>query len=60
MVLDFDEDGHLVGSDIDRASEVVNLTHLEAESLPVASVSFTQRAAEGRTPYKTARKQANG
>ena len=37
VVLDFDAEGNLVGIDIDRASKVVNLTRLEAESLPVTS-----------------------
>lgn len=37
VVLDFDAEGKLVGIDIDHASEVVNLTHLEAESMPLAS-----------------------
>ncbi len=39
VVLDFDEDGLLVGIDIDRASKTVNLSRLEAESLPVSTVS---------------------
>ena len=42
VVLDFDEAGHLVGIDIDRASEHVNLSRLEAESLPVDRVSLTR------------------
>jgi uncharacterized protein YuzE len=40
VVLDFDEDGSLVGIDIDRASKIVNLSRLEAQSLPIASVSL--------------------
>ncbi len=40
VVLDFGADGKLVGIDIDHASQVVNLTRLEAESLPIASVSL--------------------
>jgi len=40
IVLDFDAEGHLVGIDIDRASKVVNLSRLEAESLLVSSVSM--------------------
>lgn len=39
VVLDFDADGNLVGIDIDRASQVVDLSRLEAESLPVGKVS---------------------
>jgi len=33
--LDFDSEGALVGIDIDHASRIVNLSSLEAESLPV-------------------------
>ena len=39
VVLDFDANGQLVGIDIDHASKIVNLSRLESESLPVASVS---------------------
>jgi len=35
IVLDFDEDGNLVGIDIDRASQVVDLNRLETQSLPI-------------------------
>jgi uncharacterized protein YuzE len=42
VVLDFDADGQLVGVDIDHASKVVNLSRLEAESLPVSNVSLTR------------------
>jgi uncharacterized protein YuzE len=38
IVLDFDSEGRLVGIDIDRASQVVDLTCLETESLPINSV----------------------
>jgi len=41
VVLDFDAEGHLVGIDIDRASKIVDLSRLEAQSLPVGSVSLT-------------------
>jgi uncharacterized protein YuzE len=41
IVLDFDEKGHLVGIDIDRASQVADLSRLEAESLPVALTSVS-------------------
>ncbi|MBI2844695.1 MAG: DUF2283 domain-containing protein [Armatimonadetes bacterium] len=40
IVLDFDAEGNLVGIDIDHASKVVNLTRLEIEALPVASVEL--------------------
>ncbi len=42
VVLDFDEAGQLVGIDIDHASQVVNLTRLEAESLPITSFALSQ------------------
>lgn len=40
VVLDFDADGHLVGIDIDHASQFVNLHSLEAESLPIKNLSL--------------------
>lgn len=40
VVLDFDEDGQPVGIDFDHASRIVNLTRLEAEALPVTSISL--------------------
>ena len=45
VVLDFDEEGHLVGIDIDHASRVVNLSGLEAKALPVTTVSLVGEAA---------------
>ena len=42
VVLDFDGDGRLVGIDIDNASQVADLTRLEAQELPVSSVSVTK------------------
>ena len=36
VVLDFDEEGHLVGIDIDHASKILDLSKLEAESIPIA------------------------
>ena len=41
VVLDFDADGHLVGIDIDHASEVVDLSRLDAQALPINSFSLT-------------------
>ena len=35
VVLDFDAEGHLVGLDLDHASKFVNLSRLEASSLPI-------------------------
>ena len=40
VVLDFDAEGHLVGIDIDHASKIVNLSRLEAESLPINAFSL--------------------
>ncbi len=39
VVLDFDADGKLVGIDIENASTIVDLSRLEAEALPVSSIS---------------------
>ncbi len=41
VVLDFDAEGQLVGIDIDRASQLVDLSRLEAEGLPVSNLSLT-------------------
>ncbi len=38
VVLDFDNEGNLVGIDIDRASKIINITRLEANSLPLADL----------------------
>lgn len=40
VVIDFDAEGNLVGIDIDHASKIVNLSRLEAESLPVSKFSL--------------------
>ena len=42
VVLDFDDKGQLVGIDIDHASKTVDLSRLDAEALPVASLSVTK------------------
>jgi uncharacterized protein YuzE len=42
VALDFDAEGHVVGIDIDHASKVVDLSRLEAEALPVTSLSLTK------------------
>lgn len=42
VVPDFDDEGRLVGIDIDHASEVVDLSRPEATALPVASLSLNQ------------------
>lgn len=40
IVLDFDDQGKLVGIDIDHASQVVDLSRLEAQSLPIINLSL--------------------
>jgi uncharacterized protein YuzE len=44
IVLDFDSEGHLVGIDIDRASQMVDLSRLEAEALPLSSIALANAA----------------
>ena len=39
VVLDFDDAGVLVGIDIDHASELLDLTKLETDSMPVKDAS---------------------
>ena len=36
VVADFDDEGNIVGIDIDRASRVVDLTRLDSVSLPLS------------------------
>jgi len=38
VVLDFDGEGHVVGIDIDRASGVVDLEHVQVRGIPLARV----------------------
>jgi uncharacterized protein YuzE len=45
VVLDFDAEGNLVGIDIDHASKIVNLSRIEAESLPITAFSLAGTAA---------------
>lgn len=40
VVLDMDVDGNLVGIDIDRASQVVDLSWLEATALPINDLAL--------------------
>jgi uncharacterized protein YuzE len=37
VVLDFDKVGNLVGIDVQHASQILDLNHLETGSLPLAS-----------------------
>lgn len=36
VIADFDEEGNLVGIDVDHASQVADLTRLESTALPLA------------------------
>jgi len=40
VVLDFDDVGHLCGIDVDHASQNLDLTRLEAISLPIKTASL--------------------
>lgn len=42
VVLDFNASGQLVGIDVDHASEIVDLSRLEAEALPIGSVAISR------------------
>jgi uncharacterized protein YuzE len=41
VVLDFDEEGRLVGIDIDHARDIVDLARLESVDLPTTTVSVS-------------------
>jgi uncharacterized protein YuzE len=47
VVVDYDGDGKIVGIDIDQASEIVDLSRLEAESLPVQNLMISQAHSPG-------------
>jgi uncharacterized protein YuzE len=42
VVLDFDEHGGIVGIDINHASEVVNLSELEIDEMPVSKMIMSK------------------
>lgn len=44
IVLDFDDQGKLVGIDIDHASQAVDLSRLEAQSLPLTNLALASQA----------------
>jgi uncharacterized protein YuzE len=46
IVLDFDEERNLVGIDINQASKVVNLSHIEARALPLNTFSLEGSSTE--------------
>lgn len=55
IILDFDEEGHLVGIDIDRASQVIDLSRLEADALPITRLSLIQPKSAGGLPGPVAK-----
>jgi uncharacterized protein YuzE len=42
VVLDLDEEGNLVGIDIDHAGKIADLSRIEIESLPLSSVCVSR------------------
>ncbi|OGI02251.1 MAG: hypothetical protein A2Y25_09125 [Candidatus Melainabacteria bacterium GWF2_37_15] len=40
VVVDYDENGNIVGIDIDKASKKVNISKLETHSLPLDNISM--------------------
>ena len=40
VVIDYDEDGNLVGLDIDNASKKISLSKIETHSLPLENISM--------------------
>lgn len=41
VVIDYDDEGNVVGIDIDGASKKVNISKLEMRSLPLDNISMT-------------------
>lgn len=40
IILDFGEEGQLIGLDIDHASRFINLSTIEMDSLPLRTLAF--------------------
>ena len=43
VVLDYADDGQIVGIDIQQASKIVDLTSIEADEIPIKKLSFNQK-----------------
>ena len=43
VVLDYADDGQIVGIDIQQASKIVDLTSIEADEIPIKKLSFIQK-----------------
>lgn len=48
IVLDYDEHNRVIGVEIEDASKSVDLSRLELKALPLATLTFIDRAAEQR------------
>jgi uncharacterized protein YuzE len=42
VVLDYDENGRVLGLEIEDASQIIDLTHLTLSALPIANLVFSQ------------------
>lgn len=43
VVLDYAEDGQIVGIDIQHASKIIDLNSIEADGIPIKKLSFIQK-----------------
>lgn len=48
IVLDFDDEGFLVGIDIDNASRIIDLSRLEVHELPITSLLLNKPSSNKR------------
>lgn len=48
VVADFDEEGRLVGIEIDPVKDLVDLSHLEAKGLPFTNLQFNREVATAK------------
>jgi len=43
VVIDYADDGQIVGIDIQQASKIVDLTSIEADEIPIKKLSFSRK-----------------
>ena len=43
VVVDYSDVGHIVGIDIQNASNIVDLSSIEADEIPIKKLSFVQK-----------------
>jgi uncharacterized protein YuzE len=43
VVVDYAENGQIVGIDIQQANKIVDLTSIEADEIPIKKLSFIQK-----------------